>query len=195
MWTSTDYSVILGMQAHTSCTHFIEFLSSMRSNYTLYLYTMPLTLTKNTAKLLTSFLAQVLIVQVHVELYKDNIHVYCKIWLISVCTYSGKRKGCIRLIKDMRLWSVATPTNIWACGRLRACARPRKLASAASTRALLASHCQSDDNGRSYSSESEDSIFLWVYSWSIQYLLNTCNDRWYFFTLYTANFTVSQSSS
>ena len=36
---------------------------------------------------------------------------YCK---SSTCAYSGKWKGCMHLIKDMCLWSVATPTNIWA---------------------------------------------------------------------------------
>ena len=47
----------------------------------------------------------------------------------------------------------------------------------ASARVLLASYCQPDDGTGDYSSESEDPIFLHIYSSSIQCLLNTCSHR------------------
>ena len=45
---------------------------------------------------------------------------YCEVWLTRACGSSGKQKDCMCLIKDMRLWSITMPTNIWAHGRLQA---------------------------------------------------------------------------
>ena len=45
----------------------------------------------------------------------DRCNAHC-----SACVYSCKWYGCMLLIKDMHVWTGATPTNIWARDRLLA---------------------------------------------------------------------------